>query len=101
MTVTPSISDNTTLARILNTDAVIHHAPIMVAIGIRKDTVAKAASQATRVQADIHVEKVDLNKPVAKTIGAAVGRTNATIAIAKAGMAAMVAPAQNAATAKE
>ena len=59
---------------------------------------------ATRIQADIHHAEAASRKvigAVARITGVAVGRMNATKAIAKAGMAAMVALAPSAATAKD
>ena len=95
-----NITDSPTLARIQNPDAVIREAPITVAIGNRKDMATKAVFPATRIWADIHAEDANL-RAVARITGVAVGKTNATKAIVKAGMAAMVARAPSAATAKD
>ena len=101
MTAIRNTTDSITSARIQNTAAVIDLVPNPAAIGNRKDTVTKAVFQAMRTSAGIRQEEVAaVIKAVAKTIGVAAGRTNATKAIAKAGTAVMVAQAQNAVTAK-
>ena len=107
MTVIPSTTASTTVVRTQITGVGIHRAPNTDAIGSQSAMGAKPF-RVTNRRVDIRPEEVgnivaveDAKiRAVARIIGVVVGRTSATKATAKAGMAVMVAQAQSAVTVK-